>query len=141
MYILDTDTLSNFLDKRRQYDGLRARIRQTPPRDLWISVISVEEMLRGVLDLIRQAQTARRPTAGAYSLLASLFDDLRSFQILPFTNDDEALYTSMPAAVKRSGSNDCRIAASAISRGFIVITGNTTHFNRIPAVQHENWTA
>ena len=41
--------------------------------------------------------------------------------------------------VRRIGSQDCRIAASAIAAGWIVVTANQKDFSRIPGVQFEDW--
>jgi predicted nucleic acid-binding protein len=55
VYLLDTDSLSNLLDRRRHHPRLQARFLATPADQLWISIVSVEEILRGALDGIRQA--------------------------------------------------------------------------------------
>ncbi len=141
MFHLDTDTLSNFLDKRRAYDRLRQRIALKPSNEICISVVTLEEMLRGTLDLIRQAQSTRKSTAGPFTLLAHLFQDLRVIRIIPFTEQDEDIFNAMPPSAKRAGANDCRIAASAISRGLTVITGNLAHFQKIAGVKFEDWSS
>ena len=52
MYLLDTDTISNYLDKRRGNEKLRQKIEQMPPETIWISIITVEEIIRGILNLL-----------------------------------------------------------------------------------------
>jgi len=37
------------------------------------------------------------------------------------------------------GDADLRIAAIALSRGLIVVTGNVREFQRVPGLQVENW--
>lgn len=49
MYLLDTSVVSNFLDERRYYPQLTARILSQPPEHIFISIITVEEILRGAL--------------------------------------------------------------------------------------------
>lgn len=44
MYLLDTDTVSNYLDKRRGNEKLRQQIEQASPETIWISIITVEEI-------------------------------------------------------------------------------------------------
>ena len=56
------------------------------------------------------------------------------------TDEAERLFRSWPAAVKRVGANDCRIAASAVVRGYTVVTCNGKDFGRIPGVAFEDWT-
>ncbi len=64
---------------------------------------------------------------------------LRQFQTLPYTEADEDLYQSWSAAVKRVGTRDCRVAASAINRRLTVVTANLRHFQQIPGVQAVDW--
>ena len=75
----------------------------------------------------------------AYGLLLKTVRDLQDFQHLLYTAEMEALYQAWPAVVKRVGTHDCRIAATAIIYGFTVVTGNTRHFEAIPGVTVEDW--
>jgi len=36
---------------------------------------------------------------------------------------------------------DILIAGTALAHGRVVVTGNTTHFDKLPGVQVENWAA
>jgi tRNA(fMet)-specific endonuclease VapC len=140
LYLLDTDTVSNFLDRRRQNARLRERLLAEPVSELRVSIITVEEMLRGALDAVRDAQKKKRSVAAASAFLGTVFDDLHQFPLLPHTELAERLYQEMPPDVKRIGTNDCRIAAAATSLGCTLVTANTQHFQRI-GVQHlEDWT-
>ena len=77
---------------------------------------------------------------GGYALLLRILRDLADLQLLPFDDDAERIYRKMPAAVRRIGAADCRIAASALSRGHTVITRNRRHFGQIPGLLFEDWT-
>jgi len=140
MYLLDTDTVSNYLDRSRRNVTLRDRLLTQPAERLWISVVTVEEILRGVLDAIREAQKRKRPVTAAYAFLALALEDLRQFQVLPYTEDADRLFQAIPPAVKRVGTNDCRIAASALAAGFVLVTSNAADFGRIEGLQLEDWT-
>lgn len=48
MYLLDTDITSNLLDARRSNILLRERVRAVPLDELAISIVTLEEILRGV---------------------------------------------------------------------------------------------
>jgi predicted nucleic acid-binding protein len=48
-YLLDTDTVSNYLDKRRGSEGLREKIEQSSPETIYISIITFEEIIKGIL--------------------------------------------------------------------------------------------
>ncbi len=139
MYVLDTDTVSNFLDSRRQNPLLRSRILAQPPEALWISAITAEELLRGALQRIRDAQTRRRSPVAAYQLLVDLLRDLERVQILRYTDDAERIYLALPTEIRRRGPNDCRIAACALSAGYAVVTMNTGHFAGTPGLDVVDW--
>ena len=136
MYLLDTDTYSNLL---RRNPVIVNRMALTVPNSVYLSVITPEEMLRGRLDAINQArfrQEARLPLA--YDFLMDLVRDLNRFSILRYDDDADQIFRAWPAALKRAGSQDCRIAAVALANGFTVITSNTAHFAKIGVVT-EDW--
>ncbi|MBI3910910.1 MAG: type II toxin-antitoxin system VapC family toxin [Armatimonadetes bacterium] len=142
MYLLDTDVLSNLLDKKRQNPQLRARFEREPPGNIRISPITVEELLRGALNRIRKAQTEKRSEVAAYVLFIELFADLGRFKILPFTEAAERVYRALPASAKQVGTNDCRIAAIACVNNCIVVTLNADHYQRIDdQLSCEDWSA
>ena len=140
MYLLDKDTYSQF---QQGHERITRRILSVPRGSLWLPAVLVEEQLRGRLAVLaglnptRSADALRVPLA--YGLLLKTLHDLQDFQHLPYTAEMEALYQSWPAAVKRVGTRDCRIAATAIIHGFTVITCNTRHFQSIPGVTVEDW--
>lgn len=139
MYVLDTDTLSGFL---RGNARLREKILATDPALLWVSVVTVEELLTGRLAAIRaERQKRRRGIDAAYADLTELLSDLRDLQLLPFTTEAEQRFQALPPAVKRAGSQDCRIAASALIFSYRVVTANVRHFSQIPGFVLEDWTA
>ncbi len=136
MSLLDTDTYSNLL---RRSPVVVKRVSQTPPGSVYLSVITPEEMLRGRLDAINQArarQEIRLPIA--YDFLMDLVRDLNRFTVLRYDNDADQIFRAWLAALKRAGSQDCRLAAVAQANGFIVVTSNTAHFDKI-GVAHEDW--
>ena len=49
------------------------------------------------------------------------------------------------AATRKAGTPvddiDILIAGTALAHGRVVVTGNTTHFDKLPGVQVENWAA
>jgi len=75
----------------------------------------------------------------AYDVLLQTQRQLALYQVLPYTAEMEALYQSWPASVKRLGTHDCRIAATAIVLGFTVITYNLSHYRPIPKVDMDDW--
>ena len=139
MYLLDTSVVSNFLDERRYYPQLTTRILSQPPEQIFISIITVEEILQGALAAIQKAK--RKPSVTkAYQYFEDLFSALHRFQILPYTPEAEAIYQSLPAKIKRIGTQDCRIAAISKVNNFTVITVNVNDFVNIGIADVEDWT-
>ncbi|WP_309723020.1 PIN domain-containing protein [Armatimonas sp.] len=138
-YLLDTDIISILFRTEFPPQPLMERLTATSPENIWVSIVTVEEFLQGAFSLIRREETIKRGTQG-YALLASLLEDLSSYQVLPFNEHMLQHYYSFPPAVRRVGSSDCKIAASAIERGLTVITRNLRHYQQIPDCVCEDWT-
>ena len=139
MYLLDTSVVSNFLDERCYYPQLTARILNQPPEQIFISIITVEEILQGALASVQKSKRKLSVTK-AYQYFEDLFSALHRFQIVSYTPEAEAIYQSLPAKTKRIGTQDCRIAAIAKANDFTVITVNVNDFVSIDLTDVEDWT-
>ncbi|WP_309689236.1 type II toxin-antitoxin system VapC family toxin [Armatimonas sp.] len=139
MILLDTDTTSLFLRSSKQYTELYRRIRETPLDDLYISAITVGEVMEGGLALVRRLQPKDQEAAG-YKLLLDHFHALNRFAILPYDPEAEMLFQEMPARIRRQGRRDCQIAAIALTQDATLITRNIRHFSEVPGLRFEDWT-
>ncbi len=139
MYLLDTSVVSNFLDERRFYPQLTTKILSQPPELIFISVITVEEILRGALASVNKAKR-QSSVVFAYQYFDTLFSALNQFQILPYNTKAESIYQSLDAKIKRIGTQDCRISAIAAAYNLTIITVNVSDFSRIGLVDVEDWT-
>ncbi|HEU4387977.1 MAG TPA: type II toxin-antitoxin system VapC family toxin [Blastocatellia bacterium] len=133
--ILDTNVLRAVFREAGKYPLLESRIKHTPYEQLYISIVSVEEVLRGTLELFRRHE---RDLPAAYRFIQNVLLDLARFQIISFDEHDDRKYQAMPPGVRRHGKRDCRIAASALARGYKVITRNLDDFKAI-GVDCEDW--
>lgn len=136
MYLLDTDTYSNFL---RGNPRIIQRVAKVPAGSVYLCAVTPEEMLRGRLDYINQLRTrkdARLPLA--YDYLLDLVRELNRISILRYDDAANAVFQALSPQIKRAGSQDCRIAATAQVNGFIVVTSNITHFSKITS-DYEDW--
>lgn len=140
MYLLDTDITSNLLDARRTSTILRDRLRKEPLDDLAISVVTVEEVLRGTLDALRRSQMKKQFVVEAHEELRLIYSQLYRFQVLPFTTEAERVFDDFAASIRRIGVNDCRIAAIAMANGCTIVTANTQHLGKIQGLTIEDWT-
>ena len=137
MFALDSDTFSDI--ERGKLTTLN-QLLSLPPDQIWIPAIVAEEQVRGrlaVLNKVHTLPTAR--AAFAYRAFTALLQELAQYQILPHTEEAEALYRSWPASVKRVGAHDCRIAASTIVAGMTLVTRNHSHFSQIPGIRLTRW--
>lgn len=136
MYLLDSDTFSRAMAGD---EPVTTHILSQPAESLYISSITVEETLRGRLDYITRGRKRGSEARGHLLLLESL-DDFRKFNVLAYDQAAESAFQAFPAAAKRAGSNDCRIAALAITRGLVVVAANLRDFEKLPGVRCEDWT-
>lgn len=140
MNLLDSDTFSLYFTRESPQPILEARILETDDSLIWISVVTAEESFRGAFKLIKDNQNTPRITLGYGFLLKTLYA-LSQYQILPFDGGAFAAFQTIPINVRRAiGTRDSRIAASALSRDFTVITRNLQHFRQVPGLRCEDWT-
>ncbi len=110
-----------------------------PPDKIFISIITVEEILQGALASIQKVKR-KSSVIQAYQYFENLFAALHHFQILPYSTEAENIYQSLPAKIKRIGTQDCRIAAIAKVNEFTIVTINVQDFIRIGLTHVEDWT-
>ncbi len=132
-YLLDTDSASLAFGGNER---VRSRIRQAS--GVWLSSIAAEERVRGALNLIRKNRD-KPALPAAQDFLTRLLVDISDYDIHPYNEQAARVYASFSAQVRRVGSQDCRIAASAIAADWIVVTANQKDFSRIPGVWFEDW--
>jgi tRNA(fMet)-specific endonuclease VapC len=138
-YLLNTDIVSILFRSELPPQPLIERLSNTPAEEIAVSIVSVEEFMQGALALIRREDSQQRGVEG-YRLLHRLINELSSYQVVPFEEDDRQIYDAFPKAVRRLGSNDCRIAATALRHQLMVVTRNQRHFGQIPGCIIEDWT-
>jgi tRNA(fMet)-specific endonuclease VapC len=139
MYLLDTNIVSLLISERRNNLNLLQQVLAKEPEHLFVSVITVEEILSGSLSVVNRLRHA--PTiVNKYQEFHEVFEALQPFQIVLYTAAADQVYRSMTAQQKRVGTQDCRIAATAIALDYTVITANTADFMKIGGVRLEDWT-
>jgi tRNA(fMet)-specific endonuclease VapC len=129
-YVLDTDCLSYFFNRPHDYPHLVARVSAVSRTNLALTAVTVEERLRGSLDLIHQHRNKPKEPE-AYSFFCTVLTTLQEFRILPYTEEAARIFRALTPEVKRLGPLDCRIAAIAIAHNATVVTHNVRDFSRI----------
>ena len=97
-----------------------------------VSAITQAELMHGV-------EKSRRPAAN----LAVVEDFCSRLEVLPYGPKAAQHYGQIRAALELAatplGLNDLHIAAHARSEGLVLVTNHRREFDRVPALQVENW--
>jgi tRNA(fMet)-specific endonuclease VapC len=139
MYVIDTDVLS--IVQRGgtpQADRAFARI-EAVERDVYVTIVSFEEQMRGWLAYIAHAHAAHRQVEG-YARLYELIEDFSLRQILQFTDGSFRRLQSLRRTHRRTGVMDLKIAAIAMENDATLVTRNVADFRRIEGLRVEDWT-
>ena len=128
-YLLDTNIVI-YVIKRRPPEILQTF--NAHAAHMAISAITLAKLVHG-------AEKSSRPAAN----LAVVEDFCSRLEVLPYTSKAAYHYGQIRAALERIGQpigvNDLHIAAHARSEGLVMVTNNLREFQRIPALQVENW--
>src|SRR4249919_3931059 len=119
-YLLDTDVLSE-LRKRKRDANVVAWIGSAPPTDLFLSVVTIGEIERGI-----ERQRTVNPTF-ADELAGWLDLTLRAYgeRILPLTVNIARRWGRLAAQIGNQ-SIDLAVAATALEHGLTVVTRNVS---------------
>jgi tRNA(fMet)-specific endonuclease VapC len=98
----------------------------------------VEELWDGWQPVIRKSKSAE-DTATAYQRLTDTLLELRNWTIIPPSVEAIRTYQQLKKAKLNVGSSDLKIAATALTLGAILVTGNTRDFGRVAGLQLEDW--
>jgi len=121
--LLDTDILSEVMRGKNERVVVNASAYVQTNRRLTISVISVAEVVKGFDRLQREADVAR------------FLVNVEDMEVLPLTTDAAVLAGRIYGALERNGLPigrlDPLVAAIALNEGLELVTGNTSHYERI----------
>jgi tRNA(fMet)-specific endonuclease VapC len=128
-YLLDTNIVI-YVIKKRPVEVLQA-FNENSGR-MAISSITLAELFHGAEKSSRCAENLK------------VIDDFTSrLEVLPYTPKAAQHYGSIRAALEKSGEtigiNDLHISAHARSEGLVLVTNNLREFERVPALETENW--
>lgn len=138
MIAFDTNILTEILLGKQPFV---ARAAALPAQEQAVPVVVIEELIRGRLNIIRQAEAgkAKISVARAYELFQETFSDARRLQILPFTDAAETLQQQWRQQGIRISTHDLRIAAICVTHAARLITRNRRDFEIIPGLDVEFW--
>ena len=130
-YLLDTNICIYLI--RKKHPKLLQKLTQFSIIDIGISSITVAELHYGVQKSSQPAQNQQ-----------ALDQFLIPLTTLDFDHGAAAAYGQIRAHLESLGTSigslDMLIAAQALSRNLILVTGNTGEFLRVPNLNVEDWT-
>lgn len=138
MIAFDTDLFSELLAGADEYSR---RVEKLPPDRLCITVITVEEVLRGLLDVVRKAQAGKgrhRPEV-AYERLRKTVGVIGRWVVLPYSSEAHTQLEAWRASRLPVKPQDRRVAAICMAAGATLITRNRRDFERVPGLDVEFW--
>lgn len=136
MKAFDTDILTEILAGNPAY---AERIAKVPLVEQAAPIVAVEEIIRGRLNAIRQAEAAkgRITIEQAYLLFEQTLDDIREVKVLSFTQQAERLLQEWRKKKIKGSTHDLRIAASCVVGSATLVTRNRRDFQNIPGLSVE----
>ena len=138
MRAFDTDVLTEILAGNSAFVRRAAAI---PEAERKVPVIVVEEILRGRLHAIRQAEAGKSKISieRAYECLAETIEALRPVPLLLYSADAESLFQEWRRGKVRGSTHDLRIAATCVANGVTLVSRNRRDFADVPELEVEFW--
>ncbi|MBM3224114.1 MAG: type II toxin-antitoxin system VapC family toxin [Candidatus Tectomicrobia bacterium] len=133
--LLDTDHVSLH---ERGHLPLRARLASYLPEEVAVSIVTVEEMLRGRLAILAR-RSAGEARVHAYMKLLETVYFCSTIPVLPFDMACEQQFQALHAMRLRVGSRDLRIAATALVQNVVLVTRNRRDFEPVPGLRLDDW--
>ena len=140
MIILDTDSLS-LLDRENAIESsvLRNNLERFAPEEIFTTIITFEENMRGWLAFIARSKTAEQQIY-AYTKLHRFLESYRNTLVLDYDEKAAEVFQDFKAQKIRVGTMDLKIAAIAVSKNAILVSRNLSDFLQISNLTVEDWT-
>lgn len=135
LFVLDTDTVSLL---QQSHPQVSPRVAAQPAGEVAITIITVEEQLRGWFTYLRKAKNPPQ-SAAAYERLRISVAFLARTNILPYSVSSIERFQRLLKAKTGVRADDLRIAAICLEIGATVVTRNVSDFGVIPGLSVEDW--
>jgi|GEM_PF-788303 len=138
MIAFDADVLTEILAGNPQAVSRAATI---PPHEQVVPIIVIEEIMRGRLNSIRQAEAkgSKLSIPRAYELFGQTLQAFREVTSIPFTTAAESLFQEWRTRNVKGGIHDLRFAATCIMHSATLVTRNRRDFETLPGLSLEVW--
>jgi tRNA(fMet)-specific endonuclease VapC len=136
-YVLDTDHVTLF---QYSHPAIAERAKLIGGSNIFVTVVTLEEQLRGRLAGVSRAATKPEHLAIAYENLSKTQLYFCSVNLLKFDDAAHDLYQTFLRQRVRIGTQDLRIAAIALASQAVLVTRNWQDFGKVPDLELEDWT-
>jgi tRNA(fMet)-specific endonuclease VapC len=137
LLVLDTDHFSEWEWGSAAGARLQARI-GAANTDLAVTVITLEEQMRGWLAEIRRHNDPHRQIS-PYAKFQRQVDAFSEWTVLPWDADSARLFADFRQQGLRLGSMDLKVACITLVHDATLLTRNTADFADVPGLTLENW--
>ncbi len=138
LYVLDTDHISL---QQRAHPAVLQRLQALREDDsIAVTVITVEEQIRGRLEIIRRHGASPLQVA-AYTAFQQTLRYFATWQVLDFTQAAFDQFAALRQQRIRIGAQDLRIAAITLANAATLVTRNTRDFAQVPGLRIEDWSS
>ncbi len=138
MTVFDTDVFIEILLGNPRFVDRATAI---PVSQQSITIVTVEEILRGRLHAIRQAEAEKTliSITQAYDFLAQSVDDFQRLIVLPYSKEADSIFHDWRKQKVRVSTHDLRIAAICTAHAAILTSRNRRDFEQIPGLNLCSW--
>jgi tRNA(fMet)-specific endonuclease VapC len=134
-FLFDTDHLTLY---GQNYPPVVQRWTNQPADAVGISAVTVEELLRGRLAVLRRHRSG--PSAvQAYAWLVKTVSLCNQFPVVPFDLASDSQFQQLLSIRPRIGTRDLKIRAIALVNNLVLLTRNRRDFGRIPGLKSDDW--
>ena len=140
MLILDTDHISILDRDTIEAFNLGRRLASVPPEEIAVTIITYEEQMRGWFAVIAQAQTTPQQVE-AYRKLRRFINQFCQITLVDYSAEAASELAKLRQAKIRVGTKDLQIASICLANGATLLTRNLKHFEQVPKLKFEDWSA
>lgn len=136
-YLLDTDTITL---AQFGHAILIARLAKHSDSEIHISVVSIQEQMRGWLGRFKKLNTVARIADWNDRFVCRIFPVWKKYPVLALPEPAILRFENLRSQRLNVGMMDLRLAAVALENGMSMVTRNVSDFRRVPGLGVEDWT-
>lgn len=135
--ILDTDHFSA-IDRDSAVAQAFHRRRRAYAGELFLSIVTVEEVMRGWLALLA-SKRKRQDEIAVYERMQRSAEMIAEWQLLPFDREALEHFDRLKSARLKMSTLDLKIASIALAYDATLLSRNLRDFRQVPGLKVENW--